>query len=60
MSDGNSEPTIAPILPGRPRWLRMTVAVLCFIWWIIKVIDWFFQSRGLNRVEFPKYETPDR
>jgi hypothetical protein len=43
----------------RSRWLRKTMVILGFLWWIVKVVDWFFQSRGLNRVEFPKY-TPGR
>jgi hypothetical protein len=52
----NLEPEIHP--EKRPRvwrWLHKTAVIGGFVWWIIRVVDWGFGRRGLNRVEFPQY-----
>jgi hypothetical protein len=52
----NLEPEVCPDKPSRVRrWLNKTAVIGGFVWWIMRVIDWGFGPRGLNRVEFPQY-----
>jgi hypothetical protein len=37
------------------RGLRKGKAVLGFVWWMVRVIDWLTTPKGLNRLEFPQY-----